>query len=176
MEEAAKGNHSAHLLFKEKQTLLFFLIDSLVNWLKRYYNSISRQSGIVHKDKSEKLKVLNEWICEQWLIGGCRWPSAKPTIQSNLLFLMGRLVELGLLRPCGPRKQMKSIENWLVLFYWWGGRNLKIFDFQWRGPRSSTNQLFLLSLIKQSKDICFIDGGEESCWRAALPFLHKKIN
>ena len=82
---------------------------------------------------------------------------------------MGRLVELGLLRPCGPRKQMKSIENWLVLFYWWGGRNLKIFDFQWRGPRSSTNQLFLLSLIKQSKDICFIDGGEESCWRAALP-------
>ena len=118
MEEAAAEHSTTINSTKEKQTLLFFLIDSLVNWLKRYYNSISRQSGIVHKDKSEKLKVLNEWICEQWLIGGCRWPSAKPTIQSNLLFLMGRLVELGLLRPCGPRKQMKSIENWLVLFYW----------------------------------------------------------
>ena len=34
-------------------------------------------------------------------------------------------------------------------------------------PSSSSNQLFLLSLIKQSKDICFIDGGEESCCGAA---------
>ena len=51
-----------------------------------------------------------------------------------------------------------------------GGRPvIKNQRFLWRGARSSTNQLFLLSLIKESKDICFIDGGEESCWRAALP-------
>ena len=71
MEEAAKGNHSAHLLFKEKQTLLFFLIDSLVNWLKRYYNSISRQSGIVHKDKAMRQLDLDLWEMN-WLVAAAR--------------------------------------------------------------------------------------------------------
>ena len=47
------------------------MIDSLVNWLKRYYNSISRQSGIVHKDKAMRQLDLDLWEMN-WLVAAAR--------------------------------------------------------------------------------------------------------
>ena len=111
---------------------------------------------------------------------------------------MGRLVELGLLRPCGPRKQMKSIENWLVLFYWLGAGAIQLqflFNFfnYWRNernevnersePRSSTNKLInhKWKFFQSTQSISFNFVDElmvdeisfcwliEFCWRAALP-------
>ena len=81
---------------------------------------------------------------------------------------------------CGPRKQMKSIENWLVLFYWWGSEPinsinhsilLMIDEFDWaqwapqqpppQAPNNQTQQL--ISLIDWF-DLFSLLG-----WLAALP-------
>ena len=59
---------STHSIPTKENKLIFFLfsfhsIDSLIDWdgNKKYYNSISRQSGIVHKDKAMRQLDLDLW-------------------------------------------------------------------------------------------------------------------
>ena len=62
--------------FPKKNNLIFFFIlfvngmsfISWNKWIKKYYNSISRQSGIVHKDKSD---LLGGFVFLFNSIGGC---------------------------------------------------------------------------------------------------------
>ena len=67
---------------------------------KKYYNSISRQSGIVHKDKAMRQLDLDLWEMN-WLVAG--QPIQQTKNNSNLLFLMGRLDCFGCWRAVAPK-------------------------------------------------------------------------
>ena len=85
--------------------------------LKKYYNSISRQSGIVHKDKAMRQLDLDLWEMN-WLVAALAhsFPLflSIPALQNELDEEIKRNDELE-----GPREQSSnstSIENWLVEF------------------------------------------------------------
>ena len=50
-----------------------------INGIKKYYNSISRQSGIVHKDKAMRQLDLDLWEMN-WLVAGERSPLMNQAI------------------------------------------------------------------------------------------------
>ena len=67
-------HQSLSLHSNKKKTFIFIQWNQLWNWwcwLKIYYNSISRQSGIVHKDKAMRQLDLDLWEMN-WLVAAAR--------------------------------------------------------------------------------------------------------
>ena len=87
------------------------------NWRnKKYYNSISRQSGIVHKDKAMRQLDLDLWEMN-WLVAAAQQRKAKAIPFFSLR--MGRMDCFAFsLRACRPREWMNSMEL-CCLFFWW---------------------------------------------------------
>ena len=85
------------------------------SWLKIYYNSISRQSGIVHKDK-EWMKTLVFWmdcLCGRWTDWWLR-PKEEKQKQFNSSLPNGKnWLFCFLLAGAAPREQSSSWMKWM---------------------------------------------------------------
>ena len=85
----------------------------------------------------KRIVFIGEWRIKS------RTPSAKPTINSILFFLMGRMDWLGLLRRMRPQGNSPTIQfhqslmkiDWelnVLLFHWWGSEPLKWNQIDWK--------------------------------------------
>ena len=74
MKEATNNSLQSHFFIQTKKSKLSFYwiqqwLKRIDEWNKKYYNSISRQSGIVHKDKAMRQLDLDLWEMN-WLVAG----------------------------------------------------------------------------------------------------------